>query len=291
MTSSVPNRRSSRPPAGGERRQFQPEVVLTIAGSDSGGGAGIQADLRTFAALGVHGACALTAVTAQNTAEVRSVHPLPPEVVDAQIEAVLADLDVAAVKTGMLATTAIAEVVAGRARAGELPNLVVDPVLVASSGGRLFDTTFESAYLDLLFPVAGVVTPNLAEAEVLLGRQVGTVDEMAEAAEELAKTGAGAVVVKGGHLPAAEAVDVVWHAGAVIELRRPWVPTANNHGTGCSFASATAAGLARGLPVPDSLRAAKDFVTTALAGGAAWHLGAGHGPLDHMGWTSQKEAP
>jgi hydroxymethylpyrimidine/phosphomethylpyrimidine kinase len=298
MTAPDPNRRSSPPPAGGETRRFDPKVVLTVAGSDSGGGAGIQADLRTFAALGVHGACAVTAVTAQNTAEVRAVHPLPPEVVDAQIDAVLADLSVAAVKTGMLATAAIAEVVAGRARAGELPNLVVDPVLVASSGGRLFDATFESAYLDLLFPVAVVITPNLAEAEVLLGRQIGSVNEMADAAEELAKTGAATVVVKGGHLrgvrgvPAsssADAVDVVWHAGAVTELRRPWVPTTNNHGTGCSFASATAAGLARGLPILGALAAAKDFVTTALAGGAAWRLGAGHGPLDHMGWTSHKE--
>jgi hydroxymethylpyrimidine/phosphomethylpyrimidine kinase len=268
-----------------------PAVALTIAGSDSGGGAGIQADLRTFAALGVHGACAITAVTAQNTAEVRAVHPLPPDVVDAQIAAVLADLHVAAVKTGMLATTEIAQVVAARARAGELPRLVVDPVLVASSGGRLFDASFESAYLDLLFPVAEVVTPNLAEAEVLLGRQLSTLDDMAEAAEELAKTGAGCVVVKGGHLHGAEAVDVVWHAGGVTELRRPWVATTNNHGTGCSFASAIAAGLARGHPVPEALAQAKDFVTGALAGGAGWRLGAGHGPIDHMGWTSLKETP
>lgn len=277
-----------------------PPVVLTIAGSDSGGGAGIQADLRTFAAFGVHGATAITAVTAQNTAEVRSVHDLPPEVVDAQISAVLADLPVAATKTGMLATTAIAEVVAGRARAGELPRLVVDPVLVASSGGRLFDTSFESAYLDLLFPVAEVVTPNLAEAEVLVGRQIRTLDDMAEAAEELAKTGAGCVVVKGGHftgdrgLPgvaAADAVDVVWHAGALNELRRPWVTTANNHGTGCSFASAIAAGLARGRTLAGALSEAKDFVTAALAGGAGWRLGAGHGPIDHLGWTTPKETP
>jgi hydroxymethylpyrimidine/phosphomethylpyrimidine kinase len=264
---------------------------LTVAGSDSGGGAGIQADLRTFAALGVHGACAITAVTAQNTAEVRAVHCLPPDVVDAQIAAVLADLEVAAVKTGMLATTEIAEVVAGWARAGKLPHLVVDPVLVASSGGRLFDASFESAYLDVLFPVAAVVTPNLAEAEVLLGRQLSTLDDMAGAAEELAKTGARTVVVKGGHLHDAEAVDVVWDAGAVTELRRPWVTTANNHGTGCSFASAIAAGLARGLLVLDAMQQAKDFVTAALAGGAGWRLGAGHGPIDHMGWTSLKEKP
>lgn len=270
-----------------------PAVVLTVAGSDSGGGAGIQADLRTFAALGVHGATAITAVTAQNTAEVRSVHPLPPEVVDAQIGAVVADLPVAAVKTGMLATSDITRVVAGRARAGDLPNLVVDPVLVASSGGRLFDAGFETAYLDLLFPLAAVVTPNLAETEVLLGRQIDGVDGMAAAAEELAKTGAGCVVVKGGHPAGAgcggEAVDIVWHAGTVTELRRPWVPTTNNHGTGCSFASATAAGLARGLPVLEALEEAKDFVTRALAGGATWRLGAGHGPLDHMGWNRDKE--
>jgi hydroxymethylpyrimidine/phosphomethylpyrimidine kinase len=211
--------------------------------------------------------------------------------VEAQIGAVLADLDVAAVKTGMLATTAIAEVVAARARAGELPHLVVDPVLVASSGGRLFDTSFESAYLDLLFPVAEVVTPNLAEAEVLLGRQLSSLDDMAEAATELAKTGAGTVVVKGGHREGDEAVDVVWHAGAVTELRRPWVATTNNHGTGCSFASAIAAGLARGRPVSEALADAKDFVTTALAGGAGWRLGAGHGPIDHLGWNSRKETP
>ncbi len=289
MSASPPNRRFSGPPVGPESRRFDPPVVLTIAGSDSGGGAGIQADLRTFAALGVHGACAVTAVTAQNTAEVRAVHPLPPDVVDAQIDAVLADLAVAAVKTGMLATTEIAAVIAERARAGQLPNLVIDPVLVASSGGRLFDATFESAYLDLLFPVAAVITPNLAEAEVLLGRQVGTVDEMAEAAEELAKTGAGTVVVKGGHLGGEDAVDVVWHAGTVTELRRPWVPTDNNHGTGCSFASATAAGLAIGRSVPQALSDAKDFVTTALAGGASWRLGAGHGPLDHLGWTAREK--
>ncbi len=291
MTAPPPNQRFSPPPVGAEPRRFDPRVVLTVAGSDSGGGAGIQADLRTFAALGVHGACAITAVTAQNTAEVRAVHPLPPEIVDAQIAAVLADLDVAAVKTGMLATIEIASVVAERARSGALPNLVVDPVLVASSGGRLFDAGFESAYLDLLLPVAAVVTPNLAEAEVLLGRQLSTVDDMAGAAEELAKTGAGCVVVKGGHLHGQEAVDVVWHAGEVAELRRPWVDTANNHGTGCSFASATAAGLARGRPVLEALAEAKDFVTTALAGGAPWRLGAGHGPLDHMGWTSNKELP
>lgn len=262
-----------------------PAVVLTVAGSDSGGGAGLQADLRTLAALRIHGACAVTAVTAQNTAEVRAVHALPPEVVDAQIGAVLADLTVAAVKTGMLATTEIAEVVAARARAGELPNLVVDPVLVASSGGRLFDSSFESAYLDLLFPLAAVITPNLAEAEVLLGRQIDSLDDMADAARELGKSGASAVVVKGGHRPGADAVDLVWHAGEITELRRPWVATTNNHGTGCSFASATAAGLARDLPVLEALSAAKDFVTTALTGGASWRLGAGHGPLDHMGWS------
>jgi len=223
---------------------------------------------------------------------VRLVHDLPPEVVDAQIGAVLADLPVAATKTGMLATTAIAEVVAGRARAGELPRLVVDPVLVASSGGRLFDTSFESAYLDLLFPVAEVVTPNLAEAEVLVGRQIRTLDDMADAAEELAKTGAGCVVVKGGHFQGQpDAVDVVWHAGALNELRRPWVTTANNHGTGCSFASAIAAGLARGRTLAGALSEAKDFVTAALAGGAGWRLGAGHGPIDHLGWTTPKETP
>jgi hydroxymethylpyrimidine/phosphomethylpyrimidine kinase len=255
-----------------------PPVALTIAGSDSGGGAGIQADLKTFATHGVFGTSAITALTAQNTATVRAIEPVPPDFVAAQLEAVLDDLPVAAVKTGMLATPTTVATVAGFA--ARLPNLVVDPVLVSSSGAALFADGARNAYLDLLFPHATVVTPNSREAAVLTGRPVATVDDAVAAARELGRAGPRWVVVKGGHLDAdGDAVDVVWHDGGVEILRAPWVDTANNHGTGCTFAAATAARLARGDDVPTALRAAKSYVHRALTGAADWRLGAGHGPL------------
>ncbi len=273
-----------------------PPVALTIAGSDSGGGAGVQADLKTFAAHGVFGTSVLTALTAQNTVGVRAIEGVSAAFVAAQLDAVLDDLPVHAVKTGMLASAPIVALLAGYAP--RLPNLVVDPVLVSSSGQILFDGSAVRAYLDLLFPYATVVTPNLREAAVLLGRELSTVDDAVAAAEALAAAGVGAltpagagtVVVKGGHLPGAEAVDVVWHDGVVTLLRAPWVATPNNHGTGCTFAAATAARLARGAApchpldarraeLTDALRAAKSYVHTALAGAAGWRLGSGHGPL------------
>jgi len=264
-----------------------PPVALTIAGSDSGGGAGIQADLKTFAALGVFGTSAITAVTAQNTRGVVGFVALAPGFVDEQIGAVLSDLPVRATKTGMLASGEIVAVVAERAAAGELPNLVVDPVLVAASGDPLALGGVAEAY-PKLFAHAAVVTPNLREASLLLGRSLATVDEMAAGAAELAGTGAKCVVIKGGHLPGdrngGEAVDVVWCDGEVSHLRAPWVDTANNHGTGCTFASAITAGLASGRPLPEALRRAKEYVTGALVGGAAWRLGGGHGPLNHFNW-------
>lgn len=262
---------------------MNPPVALTIAGSDSGGGAGIQADLKTFAAHGVFGTSAITALTAQNTTGVSAVSAVEPDFVRAQIDAVLADLPVAAVKTGMLGTPSIVELVAEMA--DRLPNLVVDPVLVAASGDRLFEADAERAYLRRLFPLATVVTPNLFEAGVLLGRELATVDDAVDAARELAVTGAGCVVVKGGHLRGQdEAVDVVWHAGRIELLRAPWIPTANNHGTGCTFAAATAAMLARGEELLPALRAAKAYVHRGLTVGATWRLGHGHGPL---AWSSQ----
>jgi hydroxymethylpyrimidine/phosphomethylpyrimidine kinase len=263
---------------------------MTIAGSDSGGGAGIQADLKTFAALGVFGTSAITALTAQNTQGVAGVYAVPPEFVAAQVDAVLADLPVAAVKTGMLATAPILRAVAELAAAGRLPRLVVDPVMVASSGDRLLDLDAERAYVELLLPYALVATPNLREAEVLLGRRITTLAEQRAAAEELAALGPEAIVVKGGHAVSdtpGEAVDVVVHNGAVSELRAPRVPTANNHGSGCSFASAVAAGLAKGMSTMDAIEAAKEFVHRAVIGGATWSLGKGHGPLDHFGWARQ----
>jgi hydroxymethylpyrimidine/phosphomethylpyrimidine kinase len=188
----------------------------------------------------------------------------------------------------MLATAPILRAVASLAAAGRLPRLVVDPVMVASSGDRLLDLNAERAYVELLLPHATVATPNLREAEVLLGRPITTLAQQRAAGEELAALGIEVVVVKGGHAvddTPGEAVDVVVAGGAVSELRSPRVDTANNHGSGCSFASAIAAGLAQGLSVLDAVRAAKEFVHRAVSGGATWSLGKGHGPLDHFGWA------
>ncbi|MGH9229300.1 MAG: bifunctional hydroxymethylpyrimidine kinase/phosphomethylpyrimidine kinase [Acidimicrobiales bacterium] len=266
-----------------------PAVALTIAGSDSGGGAGIQADLVTFAALGVHGASAVTALTAQNTVGVSGVHVPPVAFLRAQLDAVLADLPVVAVKTGMLATEEVVLAVAEYAAAGRLPNLVVDPVLVSSTGARLLDPGAETAYREALFPHALVLTPNTREAQALLGAPVESVDDARRAGGKLAGWGPRWVVVKGGHLAANDAAcDVVVESatGDVAELCVPRIDTRNDHGTGCSFGAATAAGLARGSTVPEALRAAKRFVHEGLERSAQWALGAGHGPVGKLGaWS------
>ncbi|MEX2659419.1 MAG: bifunctional hydroxymethylpyrimidine kinase/phosphomethylpyrimidine kinase [Acidimicrobiales bacterium] len=270
-----------------------PPVALTIAGSDSGAGAGIQADLKTFAALGVYGTTAITAVTAQSTTEVRRVEPLAPDLVLAQVEAVLDDLPVVAVKTGMLADAAVIAVVADLAEAGRLPNLVVDPVLVSSTGARLLARDAEHLYVDRLLRHARVITPNLAEAAALLGGAITNLDDQRSAARALGAHGPEVVVVKGGHqLPDCgdgdDAVDVVWDGDRCTELRATRIDTANVHGTGCSFASAIAAGLARGLTVDEALRVAKTFVHQAIEGAAPWRLGAGHGPIDHFRFNQEE---
>lgn len=262
-----------------------PPVALTIAGSDSSGGAGIQADLKTFTALGVFGASAITALTAQNTRGVRGILPVDPEFVRDQIDSVLDDLPVAAVKTGMLANAAVVGVVAELAAAGRLPRLVVDPVMVASSGDRLLEQAAERQYVEGLLPHAAVVTPNLREAEVLLGARIGTLADQREAARALGGLGAATVVVTGGHATGdepEEAVDVVWDGVAVHELRSPRIPTRNTHGTGCTFAAAIAAHLAAGRDVTAAVAAAKEFVWRAVQRSAPWQLGSGHGPLDHL---------
>lgn len=263
-------------------------MALTIAGSDSGGGAGIQADLRTFAAHRVHGTTAICAVTAQNTTEVRAVHTLDPADVVAQIDAVVDDLRPAAVKTGMLATAAIIRAVASVVAHGRLPPPVVDPVMVASSGARLLEPEAEAAYLHELFGAALVITPNLREASLLVGAELRTPDDMREAAVELHRTGPAWVVIKGGHLEG-DAVDVVYDGRRHTVLSAPRVATRNVHGTGCSFSAAIAANLARGVPAPEAIRFAKAFVHRALAGAAGWRLGAGHGPVDHLGWGRPSE--
>ncbi|HZU78866.1 MAG TPA: bifunctional hydroxymethylpyrimidine kinase/phosphomethylpyrimidine kinase, partial [Acidimicrobiales bacterium] len=262
---------------------MDPPVALTVAGSDSGAGAGLQADLKTFAAWGVFGTSVVTAVTAQNTATVVGVEAMAASFVDLQLDAVLGDFRVAAVKTGMLATTDNVVAVAHRAAAGALPNLVVDPVLASSSGTPLLPPEGVGAYRDLLLPHALVATPNLREAQLLTDRQVSDVDGMVEAARTIAAWGPSYVVVKGGHLEGALAPDVVVHGDEVTVLEGPRIPTRNDHGTGCTLAAATAAGLAWGRDPREALVAAKRYVAEALAGAADWRLGAGHGPLDHFG--------
>lgn len=265
-----------------------PVVALTISGSDSGGGAGMQADLKTFAALGVFGTSAITAVTAQNTTAVRSVYAIPTEVVVAQILAVLDDLEVRAVKTGMLVNSEIIGAVAALAAEGRLPNLVVDPVMVSSTGDRLLRADAERSYTEELLPLARVVTPNLWEAGVLIGRELRTLADQRDAAVELVKAGPEVVVVKGGH--AVEdahdtAVDVVaTRDGEMRELRASRIATMNNHGSGCSLASAIAVELARGAEPLGAIAQAKDFVHRSITGGAGWQIGEGHGPLDHFNW-------
>ncbi|TDB70574.1 bifunctional hydroxymethylpyrimidine kinase/phosphomethylpyrimidine kinase [Micromonospora sp. KC723] len=259
-----------------------PTTVLTIAGSDSGAGAGIQADLKVFAALGAYGTSVITAITAQNTRGVDAVLPLPPGTVTDQLDSVLTDFTVSAVKTGMLGSPAVADAVAEAARAGRLPHLVVDPVLVATSGHTL--GVVEA--VERLLPYAEVATPNRAEAAALTGHPVTTVEEMVAAARALAAGGPAWVVVTGGDVDAdGEAVDVLYGGGATTLLRGPRVDTRHQHGTGCSFSAAIAVRLAAGDPVPVAVAAAKEYVARALTGARDWELGAGHGPLDHFGWS------
>lgn len=256
------------------------KVALTIAGSDSGGGAGIQADLKTFAAHGVHGTSAITAVTAQNSVAVTDYVALEPRMVVAQIEAVASDMPVAAAKTGMLANRQIVAAVAGAVARLGIPNLVVDPVMVAKSGDRLLDPAAEQAYVERLFPVATIITPNLMEAEALLGHPVRDLASMHEAARELLARGTRAVVVKGGHLAGDQAVDVFFDGERVVELPAPRIPTRNTHGTGCTYSAAIAARLALGAELLEAVRGAKAYLTEALR--RSYSVGKGHGPVDHM---------
>lgn len=268
-----------------------PTVALTIAGSDSGGGAGIQADLRTFARFGVFGTSVLTAVTAQNTVGVHDVHVVPAATVEAQLAAVLDDLPVAAVKTGMLATGELIELVGVAAAAGRLPRLVVDPVLVSATGHRLLEEDAVGLYRRHLLPHATLVTPNLVEAGVLLGRELHDLDDAEAAAAELAADGARAVVVKGGHLTGPRSVDVAVVDGEVHHLPADRIATDNTHGTGCTFAAACTAALAGGDDLLTALRRAKRYVTACIAGAVDWRLGAGCGPLDHLAVDGGGDAP
>jgi len=269
-----------------------PRVAMTIAGSDSGGGAGIEADLRTFTAHRVHGTVAITAVTAQNTVGVTAVAALEAEMVLAQIATVTEDIAVDAVKTGMLARPATIVAVGELAATGALGNLVVDPVLVSSTGHSLMEEGGTEAYRFALLPHAHVLTPNLRETAVLLGITVEELDSaaaMAEAGAALRQLGATWVVIKGGHLleggvTATLAPDVVVGPNGIVELPAERVITRNDHGTGCSMSSAIAANLALGLETLPAIEHAKTFVHAGLVGASTWELGRGHGPIDHMGW-------
>jgi hydroxymethylpyrimidine kinase/phosphomethylpyrimidine kinase len=226
----------------------------------------------------------VTAVTAQNTTSVVASAPMQPELVRLQVETVLADLPVRAVKTGMLATSAIVGAVADLASAGKLPNLVVDPVLVSTTGRRLLDEDAIPVYMERLLPYAVVVTPNLREARLLAGIPINDTEGMVEAARLIAETGSKTVVVKGGHLGGNESPDVIFHDGEVTVLKGTRIPTANDHGTGCTLSSAITAFLARDETVPVAIERAKEFVARAISGASSWKLGSGHGPLDHFGW-------
>jgi len=263
-------------------------LAVTIAGSDSSGGAGIQADLKTFAALGVYGASVITALTAQNTQGVAAIHDVPPEFITAQIDAVFSDLAVGAVKIGMLSrVAAIAAVAAGLDRWRQT-QIVLDPVMVASSGDRLLAPEAIDALKSELLPRARLVTPNLPEAAALLDADIATSEsEMRAQAERILALGAKAVVMKGGHGTGAQSVDLLFDGGTVTRLAARRIATKNTHGTGCTFSSAVAAGLAKGEDLAAAVRHAKDYVTAAIAAADRLAIGKGGGPVHHFHavWT------
>ena len=254
-------------------------TAMTIAGSDSGGGAGIQADLKTFAALGVYGTSTLTAITAQNTVAVTAVHEIPVDIIAAQIDAVLTDIGADAVKTGMLASMAIIECVAAEIQRHGVTQLVVDPVMVAKSGDTLLREDAVQCLRTQLIPLAALVTPNIPEAQALTSMEISSDNDMRLAARRIIEMGARAVVVKGGHREG-PATDLFFDGSDFREFTAPRVETANTHGTGCTFASAAAAGLARGMNLQDAVALAKDYVTQAIHN--SFPMGRGHGPLNHF---------
>ena len=267
-------------------------VALSIAGSDPSGGAGVQADLKTFAALGTYGTAVLTALTAQSTRGVAGVLVVDPDFVRRQLDVLLDDVSVHATKIGMLAGAATARAVAGVLRSREVGPVVLDPVMVATSGDRLLDADAVAVVRDELLPLADVVTPNVPEAAVLLGVPAARgLDECVEQAELLLARGGTAVLLKGGHLSGDDSVDVLARQDGTRLLSRPRLATTATHGTGCTLSSAVAALLARrpGADLPDVVDAARDYLQTALTGGVSLGIGHGHGPLDHSGLSAAVE--
>ena len=258
--------------------------ALTIAGSDSGGGAGIQADLKTFSANGCYGMSVITALTAQNTQGVTGIHPVPPAFVEEQMEAVFTDIGTDAVKIGMLFSVPLIETVARNLKRYQPQNIILDPVMVAQSGDRLVQDDAIDAIKFLLVPLADVITPNIPEAEVMIGRKLNTRDEIKSATEDLAVLGCQNVLLKGGHGSGDESTDLLFisRTKRFIELTGKRIQTKNNHGTGCTLSSAIAAYLAKGSDLPTAVRNAKEYIKGAIEAGAAYTIGKGSGPVHHF---------
>jgi len=258
-------------------------IAVTIAGSDSGGGAGIQADLKTFSALGVYGASVITALTAQNTLGVQAIHDVPADFIAAQMDSVFSDLAVGAVKIGMLSQVSVIETVAAGLDRHKAANIVLDPVMVATSGDRLLNPDAVSALRNVLIPRAALVTPNLLEAAALLDQPVALgEDDMLAQGQALIARGAKAVLMKGGHGQGERSTDLLVAPGSVVRLDAPRIDTRNTHGTGCTLSSAVAAGLAKGFPLGQAVAEAKDYVSAAIAAAARLSIGKGHGPTHHF---------
>lgn len=266
--------------------QDVPPRVMTIAGSDSGGGAGIEADLKTFTALRVYGMVAITSVTAQNTLGVHGVHDIPPEMVAKQIDVVAQDIGIDAAKTGMLSNAAIIEAVTGSLKRNRVGQLVLDPVMVSESRHSLLEPSAIKVLVEHLFPLALVVTPNIPEAEAITKTTIKTEEDMREAAKAIHELGPRYVLIKGGHADTPEAIDYLYDGETWIPFSAPRIDTVNTHGTGCTYAAAIAAYLGKGHPVPEAVRLAKDYVTQAL--GTGLNLGHGPGPLNHF-WALGKD--
>ena len=258
--------------------------ALTIAGSDSGGGAGIQADLKTFAANGCYGMSVITALTAQNTRGVTAIHAVPVDFVAAQMEAVLSDIGADAIKIGMLFSPELIRTVADGLRRFEVKNVVLDPVMVAQSGDKLLQDEAVAALKEELIPLANLITPNLPEAMVLLGGEITDQESLETAARELGRLGCGHVLIKGGHMEGATSTDSLYFVDEdrLLELTGERIATRNNHGTGCTLSSAIAAFHARGNNMETAVRLAKDYISGAILAGADYEIGHGHGPVHHF---------
>lgn len=260
--------------------------ALTIAGSDSGGGAGIQADLKTFTAFSVFGISVITSITAQNTRSVLGIRDLPPEFVELQIDAVLSDIGADAVKTGMLSNEEIILAVAGKIKEYRVEKLVIDPVMRAKGGDVLLKSEAEKALIEELLPLSFIVTPNIPEAEALSGIPISSIQDMKKAAKKIKSLGARNVLIKGGHLEnTSESTDILYDGKDFYNFSTPRIETKNTHGTGCTYSSAICAGLAKGLYLTEAIEGAKRYVTEAIR--RSFNLGAGHGPLNHF-WEFEK---